>query len=107
VAGDAADESINAVFEESLAHITRAVTGYASLGEAGLHSRTGAELAAGWLEADLERPEAAAARARVVLAAYTEANYSEDADDSDETVASRRAEAERLLRVTGAETQEP
>lgn len=110
VAGDTDDdESINAVFEESLAHITRAVTGFASLGEAGLHSRTGAELAAGWLEADLERPEAAAARARVVLAAYTEADYSEDADDSDsdETVASRRAEAERLLRVTGAETQEP
>jgi tetratricopeptide (TPR) repeat protein len=104
VTGDADDESINAVFEESLAHLTRAITGFASLGEAGLHSRTGAELAAGWLEGDLERPEAAAARARVVLAAYMETDATTDAD---ETVASRRAEAEHLLRMTGAETQEP
>ncbi|NGO41449.1 tetratricopeptide repeat protein [Streptomyces ureilyticus] len=104
VTGDAEDELINAVFEESLAHLTRAITGFASLGEAGLHSRTGAELAAGWLEADLERPEAAAARARVVLAAYKESDATADAD---ETVASRRAEAEHLLRMTGTETQEP
>ncbi|MGI5194590.1 tetratricopeptide repeat protein [Streptomyces sp. CA-288835] len=104
VAGDADDESIEAVFEESLAHITRAITGFASLGEAGLHSRTGAELAAAWLEADLGRPEAAAARARVVLAAYKEADTT--ADD-DETVASRRAQAEELLYMTGTEDQEP
>ncbi|NGO08626.1 tetratricopeptide repeat protein [Streptomyces sp. HC44] len=99
VADDADDESIRAVLEESLTHITRAATGFASLGDTGLHSRTGAELAAGWLEADLERPEAAAARARVVLTAYPEADH---ADAPDETAESRRAEAERLLRVTGA-----
>ncbi|MEV0225042.1 tetratricopeptide repeat protein [Streptomyces sp. NPDC050704] len=98
VADDADDASIRAVFEEALAQIAQAAAVFASLGGSGLHSRTGAELAAGWLEADLERPEAAAARARVVLAAYAEP---EDANETDETVVARRAEAERLARVTG------
>lgn len=91
---DADDEAIHALFEEALAHVTLAVAGFLSLGEDALHSRTGAQLAAGWLEADLEHPGWAAARAREVLAAYAEG------DGADETVVARRAEAERLLRAT-------
>jgi tetratricopeptide (TPR) repeat protein len=100
VTDDADDDAIHAVFEEALAQVAQAATVFASLGGNGLHNRTGAELAAGWLEADLERSEAAAARARVVLAAYA---GTDDADDTDETAVARRAEAERLLRVAGAE----
>jgi hypothetical protein len=91
---DADDEAIHALFEEALAHVTLAVAGFLSLGEDALHSRTGAQLAAGWLEADLEHPDRAAARAREVLVAYAEG------DGSDETVVARRGEAERLLRAT-------
>ncbi|MFI6279433.1 tetratricopeptide repeat protein [Streptomyces sp. NPDC050988] len=91
---DAEDEAIYALFEEALAHVTLAVAGFLSLGEDALHSRTGAQLAAGWLEADLEHPDWAATRAREVLAAYA------DGDSSDETVVARRGEAERLLRAT-------
>jgi hypothetical protein len=63
-----------------------------------VHTRTGAELAAGWLEADLSRPADAAARARGVLKAY------EGADDGDETVRARRAEAEQLLQLMEEQT---
>ena len=61
---DADDEAIRALFEEALAHVTLAVAGFLSLGGDALHSRTGAQLAAGWLEADLEHSDWAAARAR-------------------------------------------
>jgi len=62
------------------------------------HSRTGAELAAGRLEADLGRPAEAAARARAVLDAY---GHEED-DEEDEAAQARRAEARHLLDgVTG------
>ncbi len=64
---DADDEAIRALFEEALAHVTLAVAGFLSLGGDALHSRTGAQLAAGWLEADLEHSDWAAARAREVL----------------------------------------
>ncbi|KOG58647.1 tetratricopeptide repeat protein [Streptomyces antibioticus] len=83
--------AIRAAFEAALEELTRAVAVFATLGAAGLHGRTGAELAAGRLEADLGRPARAAARARGVLAAY------EGADDGDETVRARREEAARLL----------
>ncbi|MGW3724126.1 hypothetical protein, partial [Streptomyces sp. NPDC000851] len=66
---------------------------FASLGDAAVHSRTGAELAAGWLAADLGRSAEAAARARAVLAAYA------DAVDETDVARARRAEAEQLLRV--------
>lgn len=92
VPDDAEDDAISALFEEALAHLTLAVSGFLSLGEAELHNRTGAQLAAGRLEADLERPDRAAARARAVLAAY--------ASGSGEVVVARRTEAERLLRAT-------
>ncbi|MGC9536469.1 tetratricopeptide repeat protein [Streptomyces sp. UG1] len=92
-AEDAEDESIRGALEEVLAQVTRAVDVFASLGETALHSRTGAELAAGWLEADLGRPAGAAARARAVLAAYV------GAGEDDEAARERRAEAEQMLQV--------
>lgn len=90
---DAEDESIRTALEEALSQVTRAVAVFASLGEDALHSRTGAELAAGWLEADLSRPAEAAARARAVLVAY------EGHDEGDETAQERRAEAGQMLQV--------
>ncbi|MGV9451402.1 tetratricopeptide repeat protein [Streptomyces sp. NPDC003635] len=92
-AEDAADESIRAALDDALGRMTRAVTVFAELGEDGLHARTGAELAAGWLAADLGRPAEAAARARAVLAAYA------DADEDDPAARERRAEAEQLLQA--------
>ncbi|MEU6096092.1 tetratricopeptide repeat protein [Streptomyces sp. NPDC047079] len=91
-AGEGTDEETpRAAFEEALAHLTEAVAVFASLGAGALDLRTGAELAAGWLEAELHRPDAASARARAVLSAY------EGADGDAEPVRARRAEAERLL----------
>ena len=98
---DAEDDSIRAVLEESLAQVVEAIVVFASLGDDALHSRTGAELAAGWLEADLSRPDRAAARARAVLAAYQayEAQEVYDGSDADETAPARRAEAQQMLDV--------
>ncbi|MFD0317492.1 tetratricopeptide repeat protein [Streptomyces flavalbus] len=93
-AEDAEDGSIQEAFEGALAQMTRAAEAFAALGPDALHSRTGAELAAGWLEADLGRPADATARARTVLQVYA------GAPDDDETVRSRRAEAEQMLQLT-------
>ncbi|QNP69959.1 tetratricopeptide repeat protein [Streptomyces roseirectus] len=89
-AEDADDDSIRAALEDALAQVSDAVAVFASLADDALHARTSAELAAGWLEADLGRPEAAAARARGVLAAY-------GTRGDDDTAASRRTEAQQLL----------
>ncbi|WP_221353871.1 tetratricopeptide repeat protein [Streptomyces beigongshangae] len=97
----AADDTVRALFEEALAHLGPAVSGFHSLGEEGLHDRTGAQLAAGWLEADLGRPDRAAARARAVLSAYAGA----DDAGADEAVAARVAEAERLVRVAESDVR--
>ncbi|MFI1075288.1 tetratricopeptide repeat protein [Streptomyces puniciscabiei] len=83
--------AIRAGFEAALVQMERAAALFGTLGADGLHDRTGAELAAGRLAADLGRPAEAAARARAVLAAY------EGADDGDETVRARRAEANGML----------
>ncbi|MEU2774273.1 tetratricopeptide repeat protein [Streptomyces sp. NPDC007162] len=91
---DAEDAAIQEAFEAALAQMAAAISVFAGLGADALHSRTGAELAAGWLEADLSRPADAAARARAVLAAY------EGADPADETVRARQAEARQLLEPT-------
>ncbi|WP_406442110.1 tetratricopeptide repeat protein [Streptomyces sp. NBC_01613] len=91
-AEDADDDSIRAALEDALSQVTEAIAVFAALGDHTLDSRTGAELAAGWLETDLGRPARAAARARAVLAAY-------DAGDEDETAQGRRAEAEQMLQV--------
>lgn len=94
-AEDAEDDSIRAALEDALCQVTEAIVVFASLGEESLHSRTGAELAAGWLEADLSRPERAETRARAVLAAYE----AYDVSEADETARARRAEAEQMLQV--------
>ncbi|WP_062641766.1 hypothetical protein [Streptomyces maremycinicus] len=110
---DADDDSIRATLDEALSQMGEAVTVFVALGEDAVHARTGAELAAGWLETDLGRPAAAAARARAVLRAYADAEYDADDDgdaeaaaefgggeDGAETVRARRAEAEQLLNAT-------
>ncbi|EGX56965.1 hypothetical protein SZN_25080, partial [Streptomyces zinciresistens K42] len=92
-AEDAEDEAISVALEAALDRVTRAVAVFASLGDAAVHSRTGAELAAGWLEADLGRPASAASHARAVLAAY------DGAGGGDRTTRERRAEAGQMLQV--------
>lgn len=94
---DAEEASTSAAFEEALAHITQAISVFTSLGDEVLEVRTGAELAAGWLEADLHRPAAASARARAVLSAY--------AGVEGETAEARCAEAENMLKLTGASSE--
>ncbi|MFJ8594736.1 tetratricopeptide repeat protein [Streptomyces sp. NPDC093598] len=94
VSEHAGDASARAVFEEALTQVVRSAEVFASLGDGALHSRTGAELAAGRLEADLGRPADAVARARAVLAAYD--GHGEGEGDA---VRARRAEAEQLLRL--------
>ncbi|MEU0675028.1 tetratricopeptide repeat protein [Streptomyces sp. NPDC006172] len=103
-AEDADDESIRDTWEDALSQMARAVAVFVPLGEDARHARTGAELAAGWLETDLGRPGRAAARARAVLAAY--ADDAPDAGDGtdDGTVRARRAEAEQLIQVTTEQT---
>jgi tetratricopeptide (TPR) repeat protein len=96
------EDSARAVFEEALSRVVRSAEVFASLGDGALHSRTGAELAAGWLEADLGRPADAVARARAVLAAYEGHNDTEADDGDGETVRARRAEAGQMLQL-GAE----
>ncbi|MEU0007479.1 tetratricopeptide repeat protein [Streptomyces sp. NPDC006314] len=96
-AQEAQDDVIRAAFEAALAQMDRAAALFGTLGADGLHDRTGAELAAGWLETDLGRPAEAAARARAVLGAY------EGAGDGDETVRARRAEATQMLQAAQAE----
>ncbi|MDL5204011.1 tetratricopeptide repeat protein [Streptomyces sp. ALI-76-A] len=93
-AEDAEDDSIRSVLEEALSQVAEAIVVFTALGADALTSRTGAELAAGWLEADLSRPSNAAARARAVLSAYAE-----NKEDEDETARSRRADARQLLGV--------
>ncbi|MEV6174405.1 tetratricopeptide repeat protein [Streptomyces sp. NPDC051954] len=101
---DAEDDSIRATLEEALSQMLEAVAVFATAGHDALHARTGAELAAGWLEADLSRPAPAAARARAVLIAYAGA---EDGDgDGDETAQARRAEAQQLLELMEEQTEE-
>ncbi|WP_309095146.1 tetratricopeptide repeat protein [Streptomyces sp.] len=105
--GDA-DAPPPALLEEALAQLLRSAEVFASLGDGVLHSRTAAELTAGWLEIELGRLTEARARARGVLAAY-EAYDGTDAggtgleeavdDAAGEAVRARRAEAEHLLRV--------
>ncbi|MFF3329961.1 tetratricopeptide repeat protein [Streptomyces sp. NPDC002888] len=99
VAEDAEDGSIQGVFQEGLARLTEAIDVFASLGDGALDSRTGAELAAGWLEADLGHTAQATARARAVLAAYAGAG-------DDGTAGARCAEAEQLLQVVAEQGAE-
>ncbi|MER5833167.1 tetratricopeptide repeat protein [Streptomyces sp. NPDC002130] len=105
VSEGAEDPAVRVVFEEALSRLQRSVEVFASLGEGALHSRTGAELTAGWLEIELDRPADARTRARTVLSAYDGHDDAEtDADAGTEgegrsAVRARRAEAEHMLRV--------
>ncbi|GGY44009.1 tetratricopeptide repeat protein [Streptomyces djakartensis] len=92
-----------AVSEEALSQLLRSAEVFALLGAGELHSRTGAELTAGWLEIELGRLTEATARARAVLAAYedydgTNPDGTNTGGDGD-AVRARRAEAEHMLRV--------
>jgi tetratricopeptide (TPR) repeat protein len=106
-ADDADDASARAVFEEALSQVLRSAEVFASLGNTAVHSRTGAELAAGRLEAELGRPADAVARARAVLAAYDgrDTSQTDDGDGGGEAVLARRAEAEQLLRLVEPEVE--
>ncbi|MEV6587934.1 tetratricopeptide repeat protein [Streptomyces acidicola] len=94
VAEDADADARRPAFEEALGHLARAIDAYGALGEAGLDARTGAELAASWLEADLQRPGDAVVRARGVFAAYEGV--------SGDTAQARRTEAGRMLELMEA-----
>ncbi|MGC0206456.1 tetratricopeptide repeat protein [Streptomyces levis] len=103
--GDAG-ATLPALFEEALTQLRQSAEVFASLGDAALHSRTGAELTAGLLEVELGRLADARARARAVLAAYAGDDgmgRGEPSDDGGEAVRTRRAEAEQLLRVASEE----
>ncbi|MFE2536920.1 tetratricopeptide repeat protein [Streptomyces sp. NPDC059371] len=89
VADDAEEAVVREVFEEALGHMIRAITVFASLGDPLLGARTGAELAAGRLEAELGRHEAASGRARTVLAVCGRLDG--------EIAEARRAEAEEMV----------
>ncbi|GAB2824216.1 hypothetical protein GCM10027073_62750 [Streptomyces chlorus] len=98
--GRAADVGGQALFEEAVTALDRAVAAFALLGPDTLRDRSRAELAAAWLEADLGRPADAAARARAVLSAH------ENAPEEDDTAQSLRSEAERLLNTLAEENRE-
>ncbi|MEV6011133.1 tetratricopeptide repeat protein [Streptomyces sp. NPDC051976] len=95
-AADATDEPAPAVaLEEALACAELAISTLAPLGADARDDRTSAALMAAWLEADLGRPAAAAARARAVSTEYAAAPG--PIGDS------RRAEASAILDHTSAD----
>lgn len=95
--GELADEAVmREAYEEALVHVVAAVGEFAALGESAVHQRTGAELAAARLEADLGRRAEAVARARAVLAAYDGTRGEGNGPDGGPAGA-RLAEAKRLL----------
>lgn len=89
------DGSARAVYEEALTHAEQAAATYDSR-----DGRSSAQLVAAWIEADLGRREAAAERARAVLALY--------GDEAGETADRRRAEAGSVIEYTeGAAAPDP
>ncbi|WP_171169126.1 tetratricopeptide repeat protein [Streptomyces sp. I05A-00742] len=92
VPGDEDDDgTARAAYEEGLAHAVRAIGVLAAGGPALRDQRTAAELMAAWLEVDLGRAAAAAARAGAVLAEYGE-------DETEGAAPARRAEAENVVK---------
>lgn len=92
--GTDTDGSARAVYEEALAHTGRAAATYGSRDD-----RSAAQLVAAWIEVDLGRPDAAADRARAVLADY--------GDEEGETADRRRAEAGSVLDHTKQPDADP
>ncbi|MEV8595592.1 tetratricopeptide repeat protein [Streptomyces sp. NPDC052012] len=93
-AGDTAEgDAREAALEEAVSELDRAIAEFDAAGPDALHERTGAQLAAAWVETELGRSSAATARARAVLAVY------EDARADDDAAHNQRAEAEHLLRL--------
>ncbi|MFC5032641.1 tetratricopeptide repeat protein [Streptomyces sp. DSM 41987] len=88
------DGSARAAYEEALVHTGRAAATYGSR-----DGRSAAQLVAAWIEADLGRPDAAADRARAVLADY--------GDEEGETAERRRAEAGSVLDRTKQPDADP
>ncbi|GGW57964.1 tetratricopeptide repeat protein [Streptomyces xantholiticus] len=82
-----------AAYEEALGFVLRAVTVFEEAGEQFTDLRTGAQLMAAWLHAELSDGSAARALACGVLAAY--------ADVSGEVPSSRCAEAKAVLEQVG------
>ncbi|MFC9951727.1 tetratricopeptide repeat protein [Streptomyces prasinus] len=97
----ATDDGGEALFEEAVAALDRAIAVYAALGPDALGDRSRAELAAARLEAGLGRPADAAARARAVLAAH------KNAPEEDEAARALRDGAEHLLDTVTEEEREP
>ncbi|MEV8066043.1 tetratricopeptide repeat protein [Streptomyces sp. NPDC085995] len=91
----AADED-EALLAEALSQTEQAVAVFAGLGPAARHDRTGAQLTAARLAADLGRLAEATAHARAVLTACDDATAPGPGDD---LTAARRADASRLLRL--------
>ncbi|MBN0046215.1 tetratricopeptide repeat protein [Streptomyces actuosus] len=107
--GETGEDTARVVLTEALAQARAAVEVFTTLGAPALHARTGAELAAGRLEAGLGRWERAAAHARAVLEAYPDGDdrpgRAGETDEEEATVGDRRAEAERLLRSARDRTE--
>lgn len=85
-----------AAYEEAVGFVLRAVTCFEEAGDAFTDRRTGAQLMAAWLYAELSDADAAAALARAVLATYPAGPESGDA------AAGRCAEAREVLGQVGA-----
>jgi hypothetical protein len=97
---DEGEEAFRPLFQEALGHLDEAVAVYGSLGEGAVDLRTGAELAAAWLELDLGERGAAGIRAGKVLEVYGEVAPEEAHGVESDTAVNRRAEARRIAELS-------
>jgi hypothetical protein len=97
---DEGEEAFRPLFQEALGHLDEAVAVYGSLGEGAVDLRTGAELAAAWLELDLGERGAAGIRAGKVLVVYGEVAPEEADGVESDTAVNRRAEARRIAELS-------
>jgi tetratricopeptide (TPR) repeat protein len=97
---DEGEEAFRPLFQEALGHLDEAVAVYGSLGEGAVDLRTGAELAAAWLELDLGERGAAGIRAGKVLEVYGEVAPEEADGVESDTAFNRRAEARRIAELS-------
>jgi tetratricopeptide (TPR) repeat protein len=90
--GEDDDGTAHTAYETALGCAEQAIAQFAACGAAFRDERTGAQLMAAWLEADLGRRAEAAGRARTVLEEYGE--------EDGETAEQRRSEAESVIAHT-------